>query len=414
MDLDELIHSGLSLPEPWKIEGAEVDKESMLVEIRVSHAAREGACPECGKTCKQHDTVERRWRHLDMWNYQTWIVCRIPRVACDEHKVRRIDVPWSDGWARFTAQFECVVIDWLKVASMTATARNLDLSWDQVNGIQERAVKRGLARRAAITPSKIGVDETSFQKRHEYVTIVTDLDESRVLYVADGRGKDSLNGFFEGLSEDQVNGVDFIAMDMHMPYIYSAAWYLPRPLEQICFDRFHVAQLLSKAVDQTRRAEAKRLASEGDDSLKSTRYLWLQSMTTMPRKLRKQLRGLLETSATVGEVWAIKEAASGLWKYKSRTWAQKAWVALSKAARQVGSPALNKAMDTILRHLFGIINSILHGVSNAGSESVNSRVQALKRRANGYRSRPRFRDAIMFHLGGLDLYPTTAVPLKSQ
>ena len=164
MDLDELIHKGLSLPEPWKIEGAEVDKESMVVEIRVSHAAREGACPECGKTCKQHDTVERRWRHLDMWNYQTWIICRIPRVACDEHKVRRIDVPWSDGWARFTAQFECVVIDWLKVASMTATARNLDLSWDQVNGIQERAVKRGLARRAAITPSKVGVDETSFQK----------------------------------------------------------------------------------------------------------------------------------------------------------------------------------------------------------------------------------------------------------
>ena len=414
MDFEELVHRGLSLPEPWKIEGAEDDQEAMLVENRVSHEAGTGACPECGKACQQHDTVERRCRHLDMWSYQTWITCRVPNVRCAEHKVRRIDVPWSDGWARFTAQFECVVIDWLKVASMTATARNLGLSRDQVNGIQERAVKRDLARREAISPSKIGVDETSFQKRHEYVTIVTDLDKSRVLYVADGRGKDPLNGFFKGLSEDQVRGIDFISMDMHLPYIYSAAWYLPRPLEQICFDRFHVAQLFSRAVDQTRRAEAKRLAKEGDDSPKSTRYLWLQSAGNLPRKLRKQLCGLLETCASVGEVWAIKEAASKLWHYKSKTWAQKARVALSRAAREVGSPALNMTMDTVLRHLFEIINAIVHGVSNAGSESVNSRVQALKKRANGYRSRRRFRDAILFHLGGLDLHPMTGVSLKCQ
>ena len=71
-------------------------------------------------------------------------------------------------------------------------------------------------------------------------------------------------------------------------------------------------------------------------------------------------------------------------------------------------------MNTVLRHLFGIINAIVHGVTNAGSESVNSRVQALKKRANGYRSRARFRDAIMFHLGGLDLYPAATVPHKCQ
>ena len=103
-----------------------------------------------------------------------------------------------------------------------------------------------------------------------------------------------------------------------------------------------------------------------------------------------------------------------LWHYKSKTWAQKARVALSRAAREVGSPALSKTMDTVLRHLFGIINAIVHGVSNAGSESVNSRVQALKKRANGNRSRRRFRDAILFHLGGLDLHPMTGVSLKCQ
>lgn len=412
--MEEWIDRAFALPAPWVVEGSQLNDQEGLVEIRVRHEDRRAPCPECGKECGKHDSVERRWRHLDMWHYQTWIVCRVPRVECEDHGVRRVVVPWADGWARFTAGFECVVIDWLKEASMTATARNLGLTWHQVSGIQERAVKRGMMRREAISPSKIGVDETSFQKRHEYVTIVTDLDKSRVLYVADGRGKDSLNGYFESLKGEQVKAIDLVAMDMHTPYIYSAARYLPSPLEQICFDRFHVAQLFSKAVDQTRRAEAKRLAQEGDDSLKSTRYLWLQSMRSLPRKLRQQLRALLESSLAVGKVWAIKEAASKLWKYKSRTWAEKAWVALSEAARRVNSPALNKAIDTVLRHLFGIVNAIVRGVTNAASESVNSRVQALKKRANGYRNRARFRDAIMFHLGGLDLYPSGAHPLKSE
>ncbi len=408
MEMDELLERVMALPEPWKIEGAELDESTKTVDVRVTYDRSTAPCPECGKSCKRHDTVERRWRHLDLCNHETWIVCKIPRVRCAEHKVSTLQVPWADGWARFTAQFECVVIDWLKEASMTAVARNLRLSWAQVNGIQERAVVRGLARREAISATRIGVDETSFQKRHEYVTIVTNLDGSRVLYVADGRGRESLDGFFEKLSEDQLSAIEVVAMDMHTPFIYSAANYVPDITSRLCFDRFHVAQMFSKAVDQQRRSETKRLMKEGDNSLKGTRYLWLTQMAGLPKKLRKQLAVLLETATSVGDVWAIKEAASKLWHYKSKTWAQKAWVALCKAARKLEIPPLDKVIDTILRHLFGIVNAITLNASNAASESVNSRVQALKKRANGYSSRRRFRDAIMFHLGGLDLYPQGA------
>ena len=414
MDMDDVARRILRLPDPWIVEGATVIEDRKEVEVRVTFKATKAPCPECGAKCKKHDSVERRWRHLDMWDYQTWIVCRVPRSSCEKHGVKKIDVPWADGWARFTAQFECVVIDWLKVASMTSTARNLGLTWDQVNGIQERAVRRGLKRREALTPEHIGVDETSFQKRHEYVTIVTDLDEGKVLHVADGRGKQSLDSFFEALEPKHVSAIKVVAMDMHAPYIFSAAAYVPGLVDKLCFDRFHVAQLFSKAVDQTRRAEAKRMGQDGDDSLKGTRYLWLRMKTNLPRRLRRELEGLLETASKVGEVWAIKEAASRLWHYKSRTWAQKAWVALCEAAREVQAPALQKAIDTVLRHMLGIVNAIVLGVTNASSESINSRVQALKRRANGYRSRPRFRDAILFHLGGLDLYPKCLRPLETQ
>lgn len=246
-------------------------------------------------------------------------------------------------------------------------------------GIQERAVKRGLERREAVSPRRLGVDETSFQKRHEYVTIVTDFCSGNVLHVADGRGKESLDSFFEQMKPEQLRSIEVVAMDMHMPYIMSAGWHVPKLTEKVCFDRFHVAQLFSRAVDETRRAETKRQKQGGGHSdLTGTRYLWLKHLEDLPKRLRKQLGQLLETTSKVGEVWAIKEAASKLWSYKSRAWAQKAWVTLCKAAREVDAPALQRAIDTVLRHLFGIVNAIVLGVTNATSESVNSRVQALK------------------------------------
>ena len=59
----------------------------------------------------------------------------------------------------------------------------------------------------------------------------------------------------------------------------------------------------------------------------------------------------------------------------------------------------------IKRHLHGILNAIVLGVTNARSEGINSRIQWIKYTARGFRNRDRFRTAIYFHLGGLDLYP---------
>jgi transposase len=412
MDMDELLEHVLALPEPWVIVGAELDKARMKVEVRVVHEGSRAPCPECSADSPRHDSQERKWRHLDLCDHQTWIVCEVPRVKCQEHGVRKMNVPWADGWSRFTARFECVIIDWLLEASMSAVARNFGLSWDQVYGIQQRAVVRGLARRARINPTRIGVDETSFQKRHEYVTIVCDLEGGKVLHVADGRSKSSLDSFFEGLDQEQLCSIEVVAMDMHAPFIYSAARFVPNLADKLCFDRFHVAQLFSRAIDNTRRSENKRLMAEGDSSLKGTRYTWLRSQRELPRRLRKQLADLLQSTTQISKVWAIKEAASKLWHYKTRAWARKAWLQLCKAALKFDIPALTKTVDTVLNHMLGIVNAIVLRATNARSESINSQVQSLKRRANGYRNRARFRDAIMFHLGGLDLYPNQLLHSK--
>ena len=125
-------------------------------------------CPECDSAASRHDSRRRRCRHLLTCQYRTILAADVPRVRCAAQGVRTIGGPWSDPSSRFTALFEALVIDWLGAASISAVAGLLDLSWDQVSGVMERAAKRGLARRGSVPASRVlGVDETSFHKRHE-------------------------------------------------------------------------------------------------------------------------------------------------------------------------------------------------------------------------------------------------------
>ena len=71
--------------------------------------------------------------------------------------------------------------------SVQAGSRRVSLNWNAIDGIMQRAVRRGLERREVGYPERIGVNETSLRKRHDYVTVVSDHDEGSVLYVADDR-----------------------------------------------------------------------------------------------------------------------------------------------------------------------------------------------------------------------------------
>jgi transposase len=136
-----------------------------------------------------------------------------PRVTWEEHGVVQVAVPWAEGGSQFTALFESLVIDWLNEASFAAVARRLGLSWDEVDGIMSRAVARGRSRCEEGIPTRIGLDETSFQKRHEYVTVVAGPDASRAVAVLDGRTRESVDAYFSANPEYTRASVEAMAMD---------------------------------------------------------------------------------------------------------------------------------------------------------------------------------------------------------
>lgn len=394
----------LGLKRPWAVEDVRVDHKAQTVTVAVStEGGAEWSCPECGQACPGYDRRRRRWRHLDTMQYTTYVEAEVPRVSCSAHGVLMVEVPWAEPGSGYAALFEALVIDWLKEASIQAVARQLGLSWNAVDRIQRRAVSRGLARRVAEPARHLGVDETSFQKRHEYVTVLSDVERGCVLAVSDERTQESLADCLAGLSPDQQAAVEAVSMDMWRPYINAVEAELPDA--EIAFDRFHVAQAFNKAIDEVRRAERRLLRRQGDDVLKGTRYHWLRRQEG---RRSSRFLALCNSALKTARAWAIKETASQLWHYRSYGWALRAWQRLLGWMSRSRLTPMIKLARTLRRHLHGILVAILRGISNGPAEAMNSGIQKVKRRAHGFRNRERFRMAILFHLGGLDLYPEQA------
>ena len=122
----------------------------------------------------------------------------------------------------------------------------------------------------------------------------------------------------------------------------------------------------------------------------------------MPEEKWDNFEPLRNSTLKTARALALREMAMSLWDYKSRAWAIKAWKRwLSWAQRCRLEP-----ITVVARTVKEIVNAIVLNANNGRAEGINSKIQSLKTRACGYRSRERYKTAIYFYLGGLNLYPS--------
>jgi transposase len=300
----------LGIHPPWKV--TDVDLSVVSGEVKIFIEQRSGTvhqCLRCGVECPGYDRRQRSWRHLDTCQLKTILVAEVPRIGCPEHGVITVQVPWSESGSGFTALFEVLVINWLKEASLAAVSRQLGLRWNAIDRIMQRAVDRGLRRRTVMQPEHIGVDETSFRKHHDYVTVVS--DRSKVLYVCDDRNQTGLAGYYEGPSEKQIAAIKSVSMDMWPAYIRATMDAIPEADEKIAFDKFHVAKYLGEAVDKVRRVEHRALLAEGRTDLVRSKHQWLRNPNNMSHKQWREFKDLRESTLRTDRAWAIKVRSRG-------------------------------------------------------------------------------------------------------
>ena len=249
------------------------------------------------------------------------------------------------------------------------------------------------------------VDETATAKGHRYLTLVCDLEEGTVEHIAEDRKQESLEGYYAGLAQEQLDGIEAVAMDMWEPYIQATRARVPDAAEKIVFDRFHVMGHVAKAVDTVRKQEHRERMASGDDTLKGSKYLWLYSRENVPARRRDEFNALMRQALKVGRAWAIKEALRRLWHYVSPASGWKFWKRWYFWATHSRLTPIRKAARTVRGHIDNILTYYQHPVTNAMSEGLNSQIQKIKSLACGFRNTQNFKTAIYFHCGGLDLYP---------
>lgn len=286
----ELYGRLLDVKHPWFVSAVHFGEKPERIDVYLNHVPEvKMPCPECGQGYAIYDhAAEREFQHLSTCHVPTYVHVRAPRVKCKQHGVRRVQLGLGEGQADMTVRLERQVIALAQECSVQAIGRLTGISWDRCWAVVERAVARGLRRKPVAVARKIGVDEKSFARRHKYETLVCNLEEGAIAYVADKNNQESLAGYYRQFDDEQREQIEAVAMDMWPPYIAATKAAVPQADEKIVFDKFHVMRGLSEAVDKVRKRDHKELTAEGKDWLKWTRYLWLYNKENIPAKRQEE------------------------------------------------------------------------------------------------------------------------------
>jgi transposase len=394
---------------PWSVNEVRLDVGQLINEVRLAvQPDAIWACPQCHSRMHIKEWRTRRWRHMDTCQFKTILEAAVPLVECSEHGAQTVQVPWAEGSGRFTLLFERFAIQVLEACPTARAGELLRISWDEADGIKQRAVRRGLARRQIDGLEYVCVDEKAVGRGQDYVTVVTGVvdGEPHVLYVGDGRDEAALNGFWEWLGLDGCARIKAVSMDMSQSYQNSVRRYCPQA--ELIFDPFHMMKMLNKAVDEVRRQEAVTGTGAERTALKQTRQIWLWGEENLPERHTARFEALKDSTLKTARAWRLKE----LWRTFKRcldvddahAFFHKWYVLVMQSKLE----PVKKVARAFRAHLAGIVSIFTHGFCNALAEGVNSRIQLLMQKSCGYRNRERLKTDILFHFGGLDMDPLSA------
>ena len=406
MNEREFCENLLDLKPPWTVCNVVLNRSEHTLDIYVGHPKGvKFLCPECGVESIVYDHQDERiWRDKDSIDFETYIHAKPPRIRCPEHGIILTNIPWSEKSSRFTTRFETHAIEVLQSTDVTKASSILGISWDQAWHIMDKAVERGLARKTS-NPETIGIDEKSYGKHHNYVTIVYNLTEPGVEYVSFGRKKSSINKYYRTLDKEKRNHIRAVSMDMWKPYIMSTKRYVKDADSKIVFDRFHISKHMNQALDDVRKHENTRLRKSGNDILTGTKYIWLYAGENLPKKYRKIFDELKNSDLKTAKAYSIKENLRNLWNCNTVEEAKafwKRWYFWATHSRL--EPVIKKAR-MIMDHLEGVMAYFIHRITNAIAEGMNSKIATIQKMAYGYRNKDHFKTAIYFHCGNLQLHP---------
>ena len=395
----ETLQLALGITDPWVIEGVDFNAEKKRFDIYLNFPkGTKFSCPSCGTHhCNIHDTRDKEWRHLDIFQYPTYLHVRVPRIECGQCKgIIQVNVPWAREYSSFTLLFEGMVVLMAQDMQVSHVAKRVNENDTRIWRIIKHYIKKALQKLDFSNITTFCVDETSERKGHKYITIFANKVTGYVLYVCKGKDASTVGNFFTELLSHHGNPskITQACCDMSPAFISGITEYFVNA--HIIFDKFHVMQLVNKAVDEVRRIDQVK-----NVLLKKTRYIWLKNPENLTEKQTKLLASLRTMELKTARAYQMKLNLQHFWSIPDRETAEVYlkkwyfWLTHSKL-----EPMINVA-KTIKKHWDGIMNYIDFKITNGLMEGLNSIVQTLKRSARGYRNTDNFILMIYLRCGHL-------------
>ena len=353
--------------------------------VRRKRGNRKLICSGCGrKLGDAYDSYEREVRDLPWSEYRTTVVIELYRVRCPDCGVKTEKVPQSPSKAPFSKRFEEAVGLACESAAGRRVARQFGLASSTVRSIDVRYLSRWSEGRRKPALRQMGVDEIHLGKKQKFLTVVSNLETGEPLWFGRERKKQTLDEFFEKhLSAFQRSAIGAACVDMWEPFRQSLEQWVPKC--RIIYDKFHILQHASQAVDEVRRAEFFRKGGAARDLVRGKRWLLLSSWRNLDRGKRRQLNTLFALNRRILKAYLLKESLSHLWDYRYEgamlRYLQK-WIDQLRWQRL---KPMEKLAGTLLAHLEGILNYCRTKVPMGVVEAVNGNIKALLRRGRGYR-----------------------------
>lgn len=397
---DKLFEAALGVSPPWQVTGADFDLAAKTLTIRVDFIAGsrfalagvEGQHPV-------HDTVAKRYRHLNFFQHECFLEVRVPRVKLPDGSVRQVDPPWAGKLSGFTLLFEALVLLLCQQMTFAAAARLVGVSRHRVAALCERYVELALAQTDLSAVRELAIDETSRACGHDYITLAADATERRVIAVAEGRGADSIAQLTTELQSRHcpAEQITSVSIDMSPAFIRGCAEHLPNA--RVTFDKFHVIGHANAAVDRMRRIEQR-----SDKSLKGMRWSLLKNRASLKPEAAADLDALIARMATVrtARAWVYKEQLRQILARKQINVARDMLKHWCTCVMRSKVEPMKEVAAMVRRHLEGIVAWAQTRQTNGFLEALNGLFQSAKRRARGFTRFTTIRTVIFLIAGKLD------------
>ena len=390
---EQIFALALGISNPWRIDKVNFDESSSRLDIYLKFTRGHKFKMEDGIEYTAYDTVSRKWEHLNFFQHKCYLHANVPRVKQSNGKIETQSVPWARKGSGFTLLFEAFTMLLIenempvnKVAKVVKVYPNR--LWRVFNYWISIAHQKDVIEDLA----KIGFDETSTRKGHNYITTMVDLKQRRVLFATEGKGADCIGRSIQYLDDKLVaiENINQVCIDMSPAFISGCNLYLPDAA--ITFDKFHVVKEVNKAMDELRRLER-----VGNDMLKKHKYTFLKNKLSPKIKQERDL--LLEFYPKLGEGYRLKQLFRDFWDIKDKEEAESYLAFWCDLADDSGIFPFQRVVKTIKSHWTGIINYVESRINNGILEGLNSKIQLAKKRARGYRNTTNFINMIYFTCG---------------